>query len=669
MNKITRYKSLAMAALLGGFWLTSCDSSKDNDFVDYYPGADAGGVYIPGDAQTSVAVTDGETNYSVLIYRGASDTQLTVPVTVTPVDEEVIASAFNFANSVTFEVGSLTAPLNFTCDPTMLPIEVEQQFIVEIDPKYATVYGPESAVISIQREGPWSYIGAGYYSDYAYMISEYNTTSQVDFYQSDNNPNRFRITNPYKFATSDRNAYFEFEVMKPGDTILGQKINSEVVYYPDFDIESGVYLTFPGTDPTYLNPSYWTGNIVYQYQENGLPAIVVISPIFWLNGQKYPNFIFQGPIEILFPGVVLQDVNVSVVYDGMLINPNGSVNVLTTITLGADVTSAKVAVVPGATVSNETVSAIINGSIASQTIRNSGQIYLDFDPNSSEGKYSVVAISYTDDEPRMYNSASFTYTNGSSGGSWKSLGYITYTDAYMCSIFVLTEDNFPYQYDVEIQENSNIPGYYRLVNPYGPNTPFGQYSDVFSFDTSQDYYLYIDASDPDVVSIPESPQGLYYGSYGNLICSMMAYYWLDRGESQSTLIDYGYYGMVDDGEIFFYATTLAAYIGNNGPIQANCILLPNASEDPNAPNEDVYYGDWYDGRFVPYYVFSLDLNEIYSTPQTRTTPRSASLTSTPKYRNNPASLTLKSTKTTGNPSKKIQVQKLHKMNKATRIKK
>lgn len=619
MNKFTKYMSFAAVALMGGSLLTSCDYEKDSDFVDTYPGADAGGVYIPAEARTNVKVTLESSDYSFLIYRGQSSTELTVPVTVTPIDEYVIADAFSFEPTATFQVGDLTAPVNFTCDVAKLPEEEPQQFYVEIDPAYSTVYGPNAAIITITRWGKWNSLGTGYYIDQLWGISNYSTTAEVEFTQSEKNPNLFRISYPYEFdPDQDPDAYIEFQVLEAGQQILGQTVPyDDLVYYDDIVPENGIIsYAFPGTVPGYTNPDTWTGNFVYEYQDNGLPAMIYLGPIVFYNGQTMNNFLTAGALQLIFPGVEMYDSSIQVEYNGMMTYPDETTSVLASVQFGADVTSAKVAVVPNSNI-QMAVNQIVSGTMDALTIRNGGDITINFDRTNPTGKYAVLAISYVDDEPMQYATSTFNYSNSVQAADWTSLGYVDYTDAFMCSAFILTDDNFPYTWSVEIQENKSLPGYYRLVNAYGPDSPFAMYQGM-QFTTAETY-MEIDATDPDVVVLKENPQSLIVPDqqYGplQLSTSMMAYYWLDRGISYDQLVDYGYYGFVDNNVIGFYPTTLATYLGDIGPIEANCILRPDASTDPNADAEDIYYGQYYQGQFIPYSCFEVDLNNIYATPQ------------------------------------------------------
>lgn len=619
MNKFTKYMSLAVVALMGGSLLTSCDETGDNDFVDSTPGAEADGAYIPAEAKTNVKVTLESSDYSFLIYRGQSSTELTVPVTVTPIDEYVIADAFSFEPTATFKVGDLTAPVNFTCDVAKLPEEEPQQFYVEIDPAYSTVYGPNSAIITVTRWGKWISFGTGLYMDNFVGVNSYSTTAEVEFSYSEKNPDIYRISYPYDFvADQDPDAYIEFQVLKAGDNVLGQIISPDyagLVYYPDIVTGADdIYYTFPGTQQNFSNPASWVYNFVADYQDNGLPAFIYISPLVHYNGQWLDGS-SSGIIQIAFPGVEIFDTGIEVEYNGMMTYPDETSSVLASVQFGADVTSAKVAVVPNSNI-QMSINQIVNGTMDAMTIRNAGDITINFDRTNPTGKYAVLAISYMGDEPMQYATAIFSYSNSVQAADWTSLGYVDYTDAFMCAGFILSEDNFPFTWSVEIQENKNLPGYYRLMNVYGPDSPFAEYRDL-QF-TNAETYMEIDTTDPDIVVLKENPQALIVPDpqYGplQLTTSMMAYYWLDRGESYDTLVEYGFYGFVEDNVIGFYPTTLAGKVGNVGLFEANCILDPNASQATNNP-EDWYYGRWIQGEFYPYSCFAVDLNNIYATPK------------------------------------------------------
>lgn len=91
-----------------------------------------------------------------------------------------------------------------------------------------------------------------------------------------------------------------------------------------------------------------------------------------------------------------------------------------------------------------------------------------------------------------------TYDNND---EWESIGDATYTDNILTSSYNFSVTST--DYTVQVEQNTGIENYYRIVNPYGASTPFSNYSL-----TDHNHYLYINAYDPEAVVIEESPIGI-----------------------------------------------------------------------------------------------------------------------------------------------------------------
>lgn len=147
-----------------------------------------------------------------------------------------------------------------------------------------------------------------------------------------------------------------------------------------------------------------------------------------------------------------------------------------------------------------------------------------------------------------YKPQSVTVTIGRPA-PWVSLGMATYTDDFMTTFFNV--DNVTYE--VEIQENQNVPGFYRLVNPYGEAYP---YNDPGDWDESQDYYMEIHAEDPDAVWIPVAEMGFDW-SYGEFSMGSVAGLYLSNGNTLDQLkAAGGILGSLQNGIITFPAKQL-----------------------------------------------------------------------------------------------------------------
>lgn len=158
---------------------------------------------------------------------------------------------------------------------------------------------------------------------------------------------------------------------------------------------------------------------------------------------------------------------------------------------------------------------------------------------------------------------------------WKSLGLATYTEDIMTSFYNVQN----LSYEVEIQENLLQPGLFRLVNPYGKAYPYNEPGD---WDESKNYYLEINATDPDFVYIMPQGMGLNWGK-GELFFADMAGFYIARGNDPAAVKAAGWGGTYKDGEITFPAKAMvtnwdsfadgAYYSNNNGKFS---VLMPGA---------------------------------------------------------------------------------------------
>lgn len=105
--------------------------------------------------------------------------------------------------------------------------------------------------------------------------------------------------------------------------------------------------------------------------------------------------------------------------------------------------------------------------------------------------------------------------NSTRAGTWIPLGegtfiesFYDYVDYYFEEYMEPNSTPIPVgeELKVEFEESADVPGVYRLVNPY--KNWSGINSADFSYDSLHDYYLYIDASDPDYVFMMSSESGV-----------------------------------------------------------------------------------------------------------------------------------------------------------------
>ncbi len=185
------------------------------------------------------------------------------------------------------------------------------------------------------------------------------------------------------------------------------------------------------------------------------------------------------------------------------------------------------------------IDAIIDGTVDYKTVTDSCAVQFSV---TVDGSYVVVAVAFGGGEAVDFDYATFKVDHS----SWTSLGLCEYTDDYIASVYIGSAA-YCVTYEVEIQENDDTPGLYRLVNPYGEAYP---YNDPGDWDDTEDYYMEINASDPDGVYIDYQNTGLDWG-YGPFYVYSYAAYYLDYGYSLAMVMMMGCCGTFEKGVITF----------------------------------------------------------------------------------------------------------------------
>lgn len=164
---------------------------------------------------------------------------------------------------------------------------------------------------------------------------------------------------------------------------------------------------------------------------------------------------------------------------------------------------------------------------------------------------------------------------------WADLGKCIYTDYFVGTFFGVQD----LSYEVSIQEHPQMPGLYRLVNPYGAAYPYNEPGD---YDATENHYLYINASDPNAVFFSDrdgKPAHFFSGmnwGYGEFIMTNFVTYYLTRDDEANAADNYG---ILKDGKIWFPNTLCGMTDYNNGGLYNRVleedqytVILPEASK-------------------------------------------------------------------------------------------
>lgn len=226
---------------------------------------------------------------------------------------------------------------------------------------------------------------------------------------------------------------------------------------------------------------------------------------------------------------------------------------------------------------------------------------IKFVPEKS-GKYTVVAVGFDQSNQRIYTTSSvFEFTSVKTEDSFETIGYCLYRDGFVDAFY-----NIPFvAWEVEVKEDKNNPGYYRLVDPY-KEWPLNV-SSGGKYVLPGKYYLDVDATDPNYVRVAESEIGVQmdprYGAFsawcaGDLILATGKY-------TEDQIKQAGYYGKMKDGVITFDPGTLVASMSNykDGAYHNSNIDLDNPA------NQDGFEGE-YDPFWGKNGPFMVDLSDM-----------------------------------------------------------
>lgn len=257
---------------------------------------------------------------------------------------------------------------------------------------------------------------------------------------------------------------------------------------------------------------YWYNNVLgYSASWSSFPSAYDISSgvitLYVAYYDLYDNREYWGEgIEtVTVSGGSFKDYSIDVTFGALLENENGTGTLDVTVTPGSSVAFWRYAVIDkeltdDSAVMSYYINAVTNGEIVSKYAEGPQQ----FKVTVPSGKYSLLAISY--DETGNSKKYAFKNFRFSSSKEWTVLGTARYTDDVLSPLF----DGYgKVTYDVEVQEHSGKPGLFRMKNPYGLGHPYNSPGEVLD----GDYYVEIDATDPQAVSIALQDMGVDWG-YG-----------------------------------------------------------------------------------------------------------------------------------------------------------
>lgn len=464
------FKSSILAVLALGAALTSCNETSD---VTYVPGAQDPGAFFASNIETAIVVAEDATSAEIQINR-TSD--LITEANISAVDDSKL---FTIPGTVVFDEGKGVAPLTITFDPNKL--ELGKSYPVKLSIANASNYGQGVCEFVIIRgaaattekfgEGTGSYIFANYWSGTMPDVSVYKTYNP-------NNPDKdvvitFKNVLPPTEEVPPTDITIHIADMTP-DEDGNVNISVEPVYVLE-DNNGKVYYTdaytwlvnagrpdlaeqFKGLSTYNVNTGLFTIMSVYYLPEKGATASY---------GQKYEYLQMDG-----FPNY-----EVSVTYNGFLSKPDGSYQALATVVSGEDVATVRAGLVFGNNV--ELLIKNLTGEDDSKYVEFEGgsekEVRLSFE---EAGTYTLGAVTFdAKGEAQMLDYTTFEVAFSNDNADWTSLGNTDFGDGWILSSYLKPEYTvLDALYPVEIQRNKKDANLYRLIEPWGSNSPIADFN-------------------------------------------------------------------------------------------------------------------------------------------------------------------------------------------------
>ena len=499
----------------------ACAVSSCSDDNDYVEGPQSPGAFFPKANPSSIRLKADASTFDVAISRTDGSEAATYSLT-----SEADAAFFTIPASVSFDAGSTSTVIPVTYDFEALGYDNEQKITISLPDAEASQYGKATYTFTVQVPSPWTSLGMGQMVDaiVAPMYGMAEITFPVEIQENDLVPGYFRIINPYTTdnypyytegdeVDADATSYIYLDASDPADVsfpLTGLNID-----WGDGAIRAIGYNDFMKMNGDEADPSL---NGVYNKDE-GIISFPGRGSLLFVLGNKLYTTNPSGSFKVYMPGVVLKDYTATVGYKGLFMPESGSAEAVLSISVGSDVTSAKVGILPGM-VEAAAIEAVVNGTVETKEFKPGEGQSANFAIEGS-GWFTAAIVAYDGEEQVGASSVSFKIAAaGASEGNWEAMGEATFVDGWILPLFGSEEqpiDPATMPYKVPVEKSLDTEGVYRLVNPYNvEGCPIAQYND-----DKNGAKIVIDATDPAFVSIEAQYSGyadadgeIYIGNAG-----------------------------------------------------------------------------------------------------------------------------------------------------------
>lgn len=532
--------------LLLSFLAIASFNSCSEEEAEYTPAAAPAGeqVYFASSNSAQIDIAQETKTFDVAVSRSAAGAAVSVPVTVTA--DSLAQTIFDFPATIEFADSAKTANYTISVKEGVVPeFGVYCNVSIAIDETMTTPYGISTYEFTVGVPEPWSeweVINTGTFNLAQYWAG---THSELPIYYRE-------------YQLNDKDAQFYI----PG-------IANSMDLTIDLDRQTGACQVLP--QRATVSSTYgqiWVCDLPHYPLQPGLTyddypctydaekGLITLNLIYFVSTEMEGaanGYFGMGEESIQFDGFKQYDYTFSMEFKGHYVDNNGTDNAIISATKGVDIPQFLMTVIAEDEDAQATVSGMLAGTVPCDTLTESGFYAY---PLTESGNYTAIAITF-DAEGNPYEALTkeFEFYVAGQENPWVSLGMATYTDDVIAPLFGMPVSS----HLVEVLENKEQPGLYRMVDPYGPN--YSLYSYATAYNTGS--YIEIDATDPEGVWIEGiQSTGLDLGE-GDMSITSMAWYQVanTEGATKEDAKGAGLCGVLADGVITFPVDGLLSVMG------------------------------------------------------------------------------------------------------------
>ena len=554
MKNLFKNSYIALAVLALGF-------SACTEEIEYSPAEVPVNeqVYFSNTNSAQIDIALDAKSFDVAVNRAVAGEATSIDVIVTA--DSPANTVFEFPATVEFADSATTAVYTVTVkDGATFEYDFYYNVTLDIDETQVTPYGNASYSFKVGVPAPWSEWGAiegheeATYNFTQYVTGSYPVSVSYREHMIEKNRAQFLLHTTEIGVLSDIVIDYDKETgncqVPAGQAFLtsstyGTVFVTDLVNYPFVikdDAGNPIEMTYEDWPCTFnTETGLFTLNLIYYVDAN--------------LGSAASGYFTYGTETIQLAGFKQYDYSLAMQYRGHYVDNNGVDNAVISTTMGADVAQYLMTVVSADEDLNATVSGMLDGSVPCDTLSESGFYAY---PLTESGKYVALAVTFDAEGKDMdAYTEEFEFFLVGEDNPWVSLGYAMYTDDVILPLF----GNNPMSYYVEVLENQDQPGLFRMVDPYGPEFPLYPYAS--SYDEGS--YIEIDATDAEGVWIEGwQTTGLDVQNNGLMDITSMAWYQAVANEAtKEDVKEAGLCGIYAEGVITFPVDGILTGIGSN----------------------------------------------------------------------------------------------------------